>query len=117
MKPDPTSGGKTPDTKSPGFSLILYAAVFGIATLFVVFYVMQFSTDEIAYRDLLTLIQRNQRPAGTNPSFSPETADGTQVEARSGEPARAAACAQGPLCRLFDAKSCQKRQKAEQLRR
>ena len=53
MNPDPNSGRRSPDNKSPGFSFVLYAVVFGIATLFVVFYVMQLSTDEIAYRDLL----------------------------------------------------------------
>ena len=53
---EPTNNRRTSEPKTPGFNLMLYAMIFGIAILFIVFYVMQLSTDEIAYKDLLSLI-------------------------------------------------------------
>jgi cell division protease FtsH len=62
-------------------SFVLYALVFGIATLFVVFYVMQLSTDEIAYRDLLTLIERNGRSTSVGDPPAPEDTPSAEVPA------------------------------------
>ncbi|MCA9219885.1 MAG: hypothetical protein KDA71_06125 [Planctomycetales bacterium] len=64
MSNEPTNGRRNPEQRTPGFNVMLYALIFGIAILFVVFYVMQMSTDEIAYRDLLTLVaeQRVESP-------------------------------------------------------
>ncbi len=75
MNPDPNSGRRVSDPKSPGFNFILYAVVFGIATLFVVFYVMQLSTDEITYRDLLTLIQRSEVASSSAHGTSDESVE------------------------------------------
>jgi len=60
MPPEQPSGRRGGENRSSGYNIFLYAVVFGLAILFVVFYVLQLSTDEIAYKDLLRLIEQSQ---------------------------------------------------------
>ncbi len=61
MSQNDNQGRRPPEGKTGNYSFLLYAIVFGVAILFVVFYVMQLSTEEIAYPDLMRLIQASQR--------------------------------------------------------
>ena len=61
MPPEQPSGRRGSENKSSSYNFFLYAVIFGLAILFVVFYVLQLSTDEIAYKDLLRLIEQSKR--------------------------------------------------------
>ena len=51
---------RAPEGKNGSYNFLLYAIVFGVAILFVVFYVMQLSTEEIAYPDFLRLVEETK---------------------------------------------------------
>ena len=53
---------RAPETKNGGnYNFLLYAVVFGVGIMFVVFYVMQLSTEEIAYPELVRLVEATEQ--------------------------------------------------------
>ncbi len=52
---------RNPENRSGSFHAMFYAILIGIAVLFSVFYVMQLSSDELDYPDLLQLVQTEAR--------------------------------------------------------
>ena len=53
---------RAPETKNGGnYNFLLYAVVFGVGIMFVVFYVMQLSTEEIAYPKLVRLVEATEK--------------------------------------------------------
>ncbi len=53
---------RAPETKNGGnYNFLLYAVVFGVGIMFVVFYVMQLSSEEIAYPELVRLVEATEQ--------------------------------------------------------
>ncbi|MCP4190539.1 MAG: ATP-dependent zinc metalloprotease FtsH [Planctomycetaceae bacterium] len=68
------SNKRSPEGKNNSYNFLLYATVFGIAILFVVFYVVGLSTEEIAYPQLLRLVEETK----TNPDATLKIKAGNQ---------------------------------------
>lgn len=62
MTQDSNSGRRNPEPKGGGYNFVLYAIVFGVVSMFIAFYVMNVSTEEIAYKHLLNLIEEYELP-------------------------------------------------------
>ena len=57
MSHDPNQPRRNQEPKTPSVNYTLYAVIGGAAVLFLAFYAMQMNTDEIAYTDLLKLVE------------------------------------------------------------
>ena len=56
MNQEPNNSRRNPEPKPAGVNLTLYVLIIGAAVLFVFFYFLQATDEEIAYTDLLKLI-------------------------------------------------------------
>ena len=62
---------KNIEGKSGGYNFVLYAIIFGIVSMFIALYVINVSTEEISYKDLMLLIQKSADQKATGSSDSP----------------------------------------------
>ncbi len=99
MNQDSNSNRRGTDGRSPGYNVVLYGVVFGIATLFAVLYVLQQATDEIPYPKLLSLIRQHQKPqsaAGDTSNATPTTSNSSNPgDAQTSAPSETASDASG----------------------
>ena len=57
MNQDSNNTRRNPESKGGGYNFVLYAILFGIVCMLVVAYIINVSTEEIAYKDLIKLIR------------------------------------------------------------